>query len=58
MAVNRNSEKKSHSYFFGIIIRIQRERDNEAYRRYCTRRYNEEVMMQLKVVFQKSCKIP
>jgi len=47
-AVNRNPEKKSLSYFFGILIRIQRQRDNEAYRRYCTRRYNEEVMMQLK----------
>jgi len=47
-AVNRNPEKKSLSYFFGILVRIQRERDDEAYRRYCTRRYNEEVMMQLK----------
>jgi len=47
-AVNRNPEKKSLSYFFGILVRIQRERDEEAYRRYCTRRYNEEVMKQLK----------
>jgi hypothetical protein len=47
-AVNRNPEKKSLSYFFGILVRIQRERDNEAYRRYCTRRYNEEAMMRLK----------
>ena len=47
-AVSRNPEKKSLSYFFGILIRIQQERDNEVYRRYCTRRYNEEVMMQLK----------
>jgi hypothetical protein len=47
-AVNRNPEKKSLSYFFGILIRIQQERDNEAYRHYCTRRYNEEVMMQMK----------
>jgi hypothetical protein len=47
-AVNRNPEKKSLSYFFGILVRIQRERDDEAYRRYCTRRYNEEMMMQLK----------
>lgn len=47
-AVNRNPEKKSLSYFFGTLIRIQQERDDEAYRRYCTRRYNEEVMMQLK----------
>jgi hypothetical protein len=47
-AVNRNPEKKSLSYFFGILVRIQRERDEEAYRRYCTRLYNEEVMMRLK----------
>ena len=47
-AVNRHPEKKSLSYFFGILIRIQQERDDEVYRRYCTRRYNEEVMMQLK----------
>jgi hypothetical protein len=47
-AVNRNPEKKSLSYFFGILVRIQRERDDEAYRRYCTQRYNEEVMKQLK----------
>jgi hypothetical protein len=47
-AVNRNPEKKSLPYFFGILVRIQRERDDEAYRRYCTRRYNEETMMQLK----------
>jgi hypothetical protein len=47
-AVNRNPEKRSLSYFFGILVRIQRERDDEAYRRYCTQRYNEEVMMRLK----------
>jgi len=47
-AVNRNPEKKSLSYFFGTLIRIQQERDNEAYRRYCHQRYNEEVMMQMK----------
>jgi len=47
-AVNRNPEKKTLSYFFGILVRIQRQRDDEAYRRYCTRRYNEEVMLQLK----------
>jgi hypothetical protein len=47
-AVKRNPEKKSLSYFFGILVRIQREKDDEAYRRYCTRRYNEEVMMRLK----------
>lgn len=47
-AVNRNSEKKSLSYFFGILKRIQQERDDEACKRYCTQRYNEEVMMRFK----------
>jgi hypothetical protein len=55
-AVNRNPEKKSLSYFFGILVRIQREKDEEAYRRYCTRRYNEEVMKQLKRQEQKTPK--
>jgi len=52
-AVNRNPERKNRSYFFGILKRIQQERDDEAYRRYCTQRYNEEVMMQLKRQEQK-----
>ncbi|MFH1081860.1 MAG: transposase family protein, partial [Pseudomonadota bacterium] len=47
-AVARKSERKTLAYFFGILKRIQQERDDEAYRRYCHRRYNEEVMMQLK----------
>ena len=47
-AVNRNPEKRTLSYFFGILKRIQKERDDEAYRRYCTQRYNEGVMRQLK----------
>jgi hypothetical protein len=55
-AVNRNPEKKSLSYFFGILIRIQQGRDDEAYRRYCTRRYNEEVMLNLKRQEQKTRK--
>ena len=46
-AVNRNSEKKNLSYFFGILIRIQKQRDDEAYRLYCEQRYNEKVMKNL-----------
>jgi hypothetical protein len=52
-AVNRNPEKRTLSYFFGILKRIQKERDDEAYRRYCTQRYNEGVMMELKRQEQK-----
>jgi len=47
-AVARKSERKTLAYFFGILKRIQQERDDEAYRRYCHQRYNDEVMMQLK----------
>jgi hypothetical protein len=47
-AVNRKAERKNLSYFFGILHRIQQERDDEAYRRYCYQRYNEEVMLDLK----------
>lgn len=47
-AVARKSERKNLAYFFGILKRIQQKRDDEAYRRYCHQRYNEEVMMKLK----------
>lgn len=47
-AVNRKGERKNLAYFFGILKRIQQERDDEAYRRYCCQRYNEEVMLDLK----------
>lgn len=47
-AVNRKAERKNLAYFFGILKRIQQERDDEAYRRYCCQRYNEEVMLDLK----------
>jgi hypothetical protein len=47
-AVNRKAERKNMAYFFGILKRIQQERDDEAYRRYCYQRYNEEVMLDLK----------
>ena len=46
-AVSRNPEKKNLSYFFGILVRIQKQRDDEAYRRYCAKRYNEQVMRNL-----------
>jgi hypothetical protein len=45
-AVNRKPERKNLSYFFGILKRIQQERDDAAYRRYCYHRYNEQQMLQ------------
>jgi hypothetical protein len=53
-AVNRKSERKTLAYFFGILKRIQQERDDDAYRRYCHQRYNERVMMQLQQQEQQS----
>jgi transposase len=53
-AVNRKSERKSLAYFFGILKRIQQERDDEAYRRYCHQRYTERVMLQLQRQKQQS----
>jgi len=46
-AVNRNPEKKCLPYFFGILIRIQKKRDDEALQDYCRQRYNMQVMTRL-----------
>jgi hypothetical protein len=45
-AVNRKSERKNLPYFFGILKRIQQERDDAAYKSYCYHRYNEQQMQQ------------
>ena len=47
-AVNRDSNKASLAYFFGILRNLQQQRDDEAYSHYCRRRYNEQVIMDLK----------
>lgn len=47
-AVNRKAERKNLAYFFGILKRIQQQRDDEAYRQYCHQRYNEQVMKQMR----------
>jgi hypothetical protein len=46
--VNRHPGKKNLAYFFGILKRIQQERDDEAHKRYCSERYNQEVMSRLR----------
>jgi hypothetical protein len=45
-AVNRKSQRLNLSYFFGILKRIQTERDNQAYAQYCRNRYNYQQMLQ------------
>ena len=47
-AVNRKSERRNLSYFFGILKNIQQQHDDEAKQRYCRERYNYEVMLELK----------
>ena len=51
--VNRHPGKKNLAYFFGILKRIQQERDDEACRRYCSERYNQEVMSRLREQHQR-----
>jgi len=53
-AVNRKPERKNLAYFFGILKRVQQERDDEAYKHYCYQLYNEKVMAQLKKDGQNS----
>ena len=47
-AVTRDPQKASLPYFFAILRNIQQERDNEAYKNYCSQRYNEELMLKLR----------
>jgi hypothetical protein len=45
-AVTRKPERANLPYFFGILKRIQQERDDEAYHRYCQERYNYNQMLE------------
>ena len=45
-AVTRRPECSNLPYFFGILKRIQQERDDEAYRRYCQERYNYNQLLE------------
>ena len=46
-AVRRDSKRKYMSYFFGILRNIQRDRDDEAYKSYCRKRYNYDTMLKI-----------
>ena len=39
-ATNKNADRCNLSYFFGILKNIQQQRDQEAIRQYCRKRYN------------------
>lgn len=45
-AVTRKPERGNMAYFFGILKRIQQERDDEVYRSYCQERYNYNQMLE------------
>ena len=47
-AVNKRPEVKKLPYFFGILKRIQQERDDEAYRQYCRKQYNHKIISELR----------
>jgi hypothetical protein len=47
-AVNKRPEVKKLPYFFGILKRIQQERDDEVYREYCRKHYNHKVISELR----------
>jgi transposase len=46
-AVNRKSDRCNLSYFFGILKNIQQQRDEEAIRQYCRKRYNYQRMLDM-----------
>jgi len=45
--VNRKSGRCNLSYFFGILKNIQQQRDEEAIRQYCRKRYNYQRMLDM-----------
>jgi hypothetical protein len=44
-AVSRKSDRLNLPYFFGILKRIQEDRDNQTYARHCQARYNYDQML-------------
>lgn len=44
-AINRKSNRKNMSYFFGILKNIQHERDDAARKQYCRERYNYQMLL-------------
>jgi len=45
-AVNRKSDRLNLPYFFGILMRIQKDRDDDIYAQYCRERYNFQNMIE------------
>jgi hypothetical protein len=45
-AINRNSDRLNLAYFFGILTRIQKDRDDYIYEQHCAERYNYQNMLE------------
>ena len=46
-AVRKNAGRRNIAYFFGILRNIQQTIDDEAWRQYCSRRYNYQAMLEM-----------
>ncbi len=45
-AIDRNPDRKNLAYFFGILKRIQKDRDDYIYEQHCAERYNFQNMLE------------
>lgn len=45
-AINRDPNRRTLAYFFGIVRNIQQQIDDERYQLYCSQRYNHQLMLQ------------
>lgn len=46
-AINRKTNRKNLSYFFGILRNIQQQRDDAARKQYCRERYNYQMLLDM-----------
>jgi len=54
-AIRRDSNRRTLPYFFGILKRVQKDRDEQQYKDYCFKRYNENQMKERER--QKQCEL-
>lgn len=55
-AINRKKERLSLPYFFGILKRVQQDRDDQAYKKQCQERYNYNQLKEQVTVHQEQKK--
>jgi hypothetical protein len=57
-AVNRDGNRKTLPYFFGILKNVQQEIDDARYQDYCNKRYNQQAMLETeRLIEQKEQKL-